>query len=178
VPDAEEMQRRMAQTANPAAPTVSDFERLPTERYDDMTRYVQDAFKDFWGGPKFADSPLMELQVVANAMKAENGNASKALRRVLLDAIERLKPDGQRSFTAAEWMLYNILELKVLQSQKVRDVARKLVMSESDLFRKQKAAFAEVARVVVEMEREAQEMPGGMALNGEGGAEQASSQQG
>jgi hypothetical protein len=160
VPDAEEMQRRMAQTANPAAPTVSDFERLTTERYDDMTRYVQDAFKDFWGGPKFTDSPLMELQVVANAMKAENGNASKALRRVLFDAIERLKPDGQRSFTAAEWMLYNILELKVLQSQKVRDVARKLVMSESDLFRKQKAAFAEVARVVVEMEREAQEAPG------------------
>ncbi len=161
VPDAEEMQRRMAQTVNPAAPTVSDFQRLPAERYDDMTRYVQDAFKDFWGGPKFTDSPLMELQVVANAMKAENGNASKALRRVLLDAIERLKPDGQRSFTAAEWMLYNILELKVLQSQKVRDVARKLVMSESDLFRKQKAAFAEVARVVIEMEREAQKAPAG-----------------
>jgi hypothetical protein len=155
VPDAEEMQRRMAQTANPAAPTVSDFERLPSDDYDDMTRLVQDAMKDFWGGPRFTDSPLMELQVVADAMAAENGNATKALRRVLSDAIERLKPDGQRSFTAAEWMLYNILELKILQSQKVRDVARKLVMSESDLYRKQRAAYAEIARIVAEMERDA-----------------------
>ena len=88
-------------------------------------------------------------------MKAENGNATKALRRVLSDAIERLKPDGQRSFTAIEWMLYNILEQKILQGQKVRDVARKLVMSESDLYRKQKAAFAEIARIVADMEREA-----------------------
>jgi hypothetical protein len=159
VPEAEEMQRRMAQTTNPAAPTLSDFERLPGEGYDDMTRYVQDAFKDFWGGPRLADSPLLQLTIVGNAMKAENGNASKAMRRVLSDAIERLKPDGQRSFTAAEWMLYNILELKVLQSQKVRDVARKLVMSESDLYRKQKAAFSEVARVIAEMEREARDNP-------------------
>jgi hypothetical protein len=52
-------------------------------------------------------------------------------------------------------MLYNILELKIIQGQKVRDVARKLVMSESDLYRKQRAAFEEVARQIVEMEREA-----------------------
>jgi hypothetical protein len=154
VPDAEEMQRRMAQTANPAAPTISDFDRPPTDSYDDMTRYVQDAMKDFWGGPKFTESPLMQLQIVSEAMKAENGNATKALRRVLSDAIEQLKPDGQRSFTAAEWMLYNILEQKILQGQKVRDVARKLVMSESDLYRKQKTAYAEIARIVAEMERD------------------------
>ena len=155
VPDAEEMQRRMAQTANPAAPTVSDFERSPAENYDDMTHWVHDAMKDFWGGPRFTDSPLMQLQIVSDAMTAENGNATKALRRVLSDAIEQLKPDGQRSFTAAEWMLYNILELKILQSQKVRDVARKLVMSESDLYRKQRAAYAEIARIVADMERDA-----------------------
>jgi hypothetical protein len=155
VPEADEMQRRLAQTARPGAPTLSDFERPAAENYDDMTRYVQDALKDFWGGPKFTDSPLMQLQIVADAMKIENGNTTKALRRVLSDAIDRLKPDGQRSFTAAEWMLYNILELKILQGQKVRDVAVKLFMSESDLYRKQKAAFAEVARVVADMEREA-----------------------
>ena len=27
-----------------------------------MTHYVHDAMKDFWGGPKFTDSPLMQLQ--------------------------------------------------------------------------------------------------------------------
>ena len=73
---------------------------------------------------------------------------------MLSRAIERLKPDGTRSMTATEWLLYNIMEMKILQNMKVRDVARKLVMSESDLYRKQRAAFEEVARIVMEMEHE------------------------
>ncbi len=156
VPEAEDMQRRMAETRNPAAPTLADFELVP-EGYDDFTHMVRDALSQYWGGPKLANSPLMRLKVVTDAMDDNNGNATKALRAVLNQAIERLKPDGTRSLTATEWLLYNILELKIIQGQRVRDVARKLVMSESDLYRKQRAAFEEVARIVLEMEREARE---------------------
>ncbi len=156
VPEAVDMQRRMAGTTNPAAPTVADFERVAVDNHDDFTLLVRDALSQYWGGPKLTESPLVNLHVVADAMKDENGNATKALRHVLGDAIEQLKPDGTRSFTATEWMLYNILELKIIQGQKVRDVARRLVMSESDLYRKQRAAFDEVARIVMDMEREAQ----------------------
>jgi len=155
MPDADTMQRRMAESPHPAAPTLSDFEQLQPETRDKLTQWVRDALSQYWGGPKLTDSPLMDLRVVAEAMKAENGNATKALRRVLGEAIERLKAGGNRSLTAPEWMLYNILELKILQNMKVRDVARKLVMSESDLYRKQRAAFEEVARIVMDMEREA-----------------------
>jgi hypothetical protein len=154
MPDADNMQRRMAESPNPAAPKLSDFSGMPTDNYDDFTHLVRDALSQYWGGPKLVDSPLMSLQVVGVAMTEENGNATKALRRVLSEAIERVKPDGTRSMTATEWMLYNILELKIIQGQKVRDVARKLVMSESDLYRKQRAAFEEVARQMLEMERE------------------------
>ncbi|MCS7062002.1 MAG: hypothetical protein RMN25_12675 [Anaerolineae bacterium] len=156
IPEAEDMQRRMAETRNPAAPTVADFELTPAG-YDDFTHLVRDALSHYWGGPKLTNSPLMSLRVVAEAMEANNGNATRALRSVLNDAIERLKPDGVRSMTATEWLLYNILEMKIIQGQRVRDVARKLVMSESDLYRKQRAAFEEVARIVMEMEREARE---------------------
>ncbi len=155
MPEADDMQRRMAETRNPAAPTLADFERMPADNHDDFTQLVRDALSQYWGGPKLAESPLLTLRIVGDAMKDENNNATKALRHVLGDAIERLKPDGTRSFTAAEWMLYNILELKIIQGQKVRDVARRLVMSESDLYRKQRAAFDEVARIVMEMERDA-----------------------
>jgi hypothetical protein len=166
MPDADNMQRRMAESLQPAAPKLSDFRGMPTDNYDDFTHLVRDALSQYWGGPKLVDSPLMSLQVVGAAMNEENGNATKALRRVLSEAIERVKPDGNRSMTATEWMLYNILELKVIQGQKVRDVARKLVMSESDLYRKQRAAFEEVARQIVEMEREARNGRDGDA-NGE-----------
>jgi hypothetical protein len=152
-----DMQRRMAGTLNPAAPTLADFERVPVDNHDDFTQLVRDALSQYWGGPKLTESPLVNLRIVSAAMKEENGNATKALRRVLGEAIKQINPDDARSFTAPEWMFYNILELKIIQGQKVRDVARKLVMSESDLYRKQRAAFDEVARIVMEMEREARQ---------------------
>lgn len=153
VSDADEMQQRMANTRNLAAPTLADFEIVP-EGGQDFTHMVRDALSQFWGGPKLADSPLLNLQIVNEAMLQNNGNATKALRTVLLEAIERTKPDGTRSMTSAEWLLYNILELKVIKNEKVRDIASKLFMSESDLYRKQRSAFEEVARIVREMERE------------------------
>jgi pyridoxal/pyridoxine/pyridoxamine kinase len=69
-------------------------------------------------------------------------------------SIDKVRPEGERRFTA-EWMLYNILELKFLQGRKVRDVAMRLAMSEADLYRKQKVAIESVARAMAEMEREA-----------------------
>jgi hypothetical protein len=56
--------------------------------------------------------------------------------------------------TTPEWVLYNILELKFLQGRKVREVARRLAMSEADLYRKQRVAIEAVARTLAEMERE------------------------
>jgi hypothetical protein len=70
----------------------------------------------------------------------------------LTKAIEQLKPEGARSFTAPEWVLYNILELKVIQGNKVREIAQKLAISESDLYRKQRVAIQEVAKAVQQME--------------------------
>jgi hypothetical protein len=57
--------------------------------------------------------------------------------------------------TMAEWILYNILDLKFLQGKKVSEIAAKLAMSESDLYRKQRVAIEEVTNVIAEMEREA-----------------------
>ena len=56
--------------------------------------------------------------------------------------------------TTAKWILYNILELKFVQGQRVRDVARRLAMSESDLYRKQRVAIENVAQTISYMERE------------------------
>ncbi|MGE5139853.1 MAG: histidine kinase N-terminal 7TM domain-containing protein [Rudaea sp.] len=118
----------------------------------DFHRAVKDALDHFWGGPKLARSPLLELQIVKGSLSDYDQNPTRALRAVLVRAIDQLKPEGTRSLTAPEWVLYNILEMKVIQGQKVRDVARKLAMSESDLYRKQRVAIEEVARAVQQME--------------------------
>ncbi len=100
-------------------------------------------------------SPLLHLQVVEQALPGYHDDAPKALRAVLAEAIEQLRPDGERSFTAAEWVLYNILELRFIQGRKVRDIAGRLAMSESDLYRKQKIAVEAVAASLSKMEERA-----------------------
>ncbi len=115
--------------------------------------HVKDALSHFWGGPKLTASPLLRMTVVDRALSKHDHNAPKALRAVLADAIEQLRPDGPRSLTAAEWVLYNILEMRFLQGERVRDIARKMAMSESDLYRKQRVAVGAVAQVLAQMER-------------------------
>ena len=106
------------------------------------------------GRSKLTTSPLLSLRVVERAAREHDGSAMKGLRTVLKEAVEHLRPDGQRQMTAPEWVLYNILELKFLQGRKVREIARRLAMSESDLYRKQRIAIEAVAQMLAEMERE------------------------
>lgn len=94
----------------------------------------------------------MRLQVVQEAMAEHGNNPTNALRAILEDAIEVQKPEGERNLTRAEWILYNILEMKFVQGKRVRDVARRLAMSESDLYRKQRVAIENVARTIEMME--------------------------
>ncbi|MCD6290937.1 MAG: hypothetical protein J7M34_10580 [Anaerolineae bacterium] len=125
---------------------------VPVVEMEELQRWVKDALSHYWGGPKLTRSPLLRLRVVNHALEEEDGNPVRALRSVLSQAIERLRPGGQRHMTASEWLLYNILDLKFIQGMRVRDVARRLAMSESDLYRKQRIAIAEVARILAEME--------------------------
>jgi hypothetical protein len=119
----------------------------------DFNTLVRDALSHYWGGPKLTKSPLLRLQIVQRAMREHGGNQTKALRDILARAVDQQRPEGERSMTTAEWILYNILELKFIQGQKVRDVARRLAMSESDLYRKQRVAIENVARTISMMEK-------------------------
>jgi DNA-directed RNA polymerase specialized sigma subunit len=56
--------------------------------------------------------------------------------------------------TTSEWILYNILEMKFIQGRRVRDIAGRLAMSESDLYRKQRVAIEEVAKTLADMEQQ------------------------
>ncbi|MFN2149523.1 MAG: hypothetical protein ACK2T2_14140 [Anaerolineales bacterium] len=121
---------------------------------EELTELVREALGHYWGGPRLTQSPLLGLRVVRQAIQDHDGNPVNALRAILRSAIDHTRPEGERRFTA-EWMLYNILELKFLQGRKVRDVASKLAMSEADLYRKQRVAIETVAETIASMERDA-----------------------
>lgn len=123
----------------------------PSFNEGDLPSLVKDAFSHYWGGPKLSTSPLIDLEIVQQEAAEHDGNRVNALRAILRRGMESVRPEGERRFTA-DWILYNILELKFIQGQKVRDVAARLAMSEADLYRKQRVAIASVAKMVLEME--------------------------
>jgi len=125
---------------------------------DEMIDWVKDALTHYWGGPKLTNNPLMNFKVVESASEANEGNRVNALRSIIKDAIEKIRPEGERKFTS-DWLLYNILELKFLQGKKVREVARRLSVSEADLYRKQKVALESVAQVIANMELDGEDVP-------------------
>jgi hypothetical protein len=124
-----------------------------------FTDWVKDALSHYWGGPKLTRSPLLELKVVEATRDQENIDAVRALRRVLRHAIEAFRPPGKQSLTAAEWTLYNILDLKFRQGLRMSDIAYRMAVSESDLYRKQRVAIKEMARMLTNMEQEANNTP-------------------
>lgn len=146
-------QRRRRVTLFGSALRSSSGEELVESK--DFTSIVRDALTHYWGGPKLTESPLLGLHVVRQETHEHQGSSINAMRSVLVQAIESLRPEGDRSMTTAEWILYNILELKFLRGYKVRDIARRLAMSESDLYRKQRVAIEAVAKAIAEMEQTA-----------------------
>jgi hypothetical protein len=121
----------------------------------DMAEWVRDALAHYWGGPKLTQNPLLNLQIVQQAFKEHNENPANALRSILRQAMDHVRPEGERRFTG-EWILFNILEMKFVEGRKVREVATRLAMSEADLYRKQRVAIEEVARIILDMERQTQ----------------------
>ncbi len=121
-----------------------------------LAEWVRDALSDYWGGPDLSESPLLQLEIVQNSLDEHDGVSVKAVRAILREAIEKIRPEGTRRFTL-DWVLYNILEMKFLKGQKVRDVAKRLAMSEANLYRKQKIAIEVVAKTILEMEKQARE---------------------
>jgi len=118
--------------------------------------WVKDALSHYWGGPKLTHSPLLDLQIVKKTVQEEDENQVNALRTILKKAIGRVRPDGDRVFTA-EWILFNILEMKFMEGHKVREIASRLAVSEADLYRKQRVAIEAVANAIIEMEQKVRE---------------------
>lgn len=156
IPDIERVQRLRGRVRYVGSPSLENLALDSPVNAPDFTQMVRDALTHYWGGPQLTGSPLTRLRVVQEAMAQHDGNATRALRAVLGQAIDNLRPGGERRMTAAEWLLYNILELKFIQGMRVRDIAHRLAMSESDLYRKQRVAIEQVAQALAEMEKDSQ----------------------
>ena len=121
---------------------------------NDVDHWVKDALTHLWGGPKLSQSPLLQLLMI---QKFTNENEAispvNALREILRNAIQAIRPAGERQYTN-EWILFNIMDLKFMEGLKVKDIARRLALSEADLYRKQRIAISAVSNQLITMEEQ------------------------
>ena len=134
------------QSSAPSTTAISLPERA------ELFEQVRAALRHYWGGSGISQSNLIQLRIVQDHMRAAEDNPVHALRKILADAIDALKPQGERKMMSPEWTLYNILQLRFLESRRVREVARRLSMSEADLYRKQRIAILAVTDQILERE--------------------------
>ena len=119
---------------------------------DQVMIQVHAALRHYWGGPGLSSSRLAELTIVRQVLPENENNAVRALRAVLLSAIENQRPEGEPNMKSQEWLLYNILKLRFIEKRKARETAQRLYISEANLYRKQNAAIEAVTDAILEME--------------------------
>jgi hypothetical protein len=141
---------RLAQMA--AAPPVRiDLQReLPEKSVEDALRNLFDY--SYLADTNLANSPLVNSQLPGGQVThLERG---KAVYRVLLDGIERMRPgpDVARDPPPREWYPYLILHEAYLNGVSNRDIMLKLYISEGTFNRTRRSAIRSLARALTEME--------------------------
>ncbi len=122
---------------------------------EQVIEQVRAALKDYWGGTGLSSSRLLELVTVRSRLAEHDNNPIRALRAALQAAIEIQRPAGERDMKSPEWTLYNILDLRFIENRKVKDTARRLYVSEANLYRKQNVAIEAVTDTLIKMEQQA-----------------------
>ena len=145
-PEMDEMQNMLA------VGRFSDMDAaVDLQDFDLINKLTKDALSHLWGGPKLTGNSLLQLAIIQERSNESGDTLTKTLRMILQSIIESLKPEGERQYTN-EWLLYNILDLKYNENMKMRDIAKRLALSEADLYRKQRIAIELVAKKIIELE--------------------------
>ncbi len=119
----------------------------------ELFEQVRAALRHYWGGSGITQSNMIMLRSVQSRIQNGEETPINALRKLLKEAIDSLQPEGERNLMSPEWTLYNILQMRFLENRKVREVARRLSMSEADLYRKQRIAILAVTDLILKQEQ-------------------------
>jgi len=122
-----------------------------TLRRDLFLRHVKDALANFYDPIRLQTHPL-----VAELGPSETGGetAAEYLRKLLLEAIESLRPADSIPPGRREWLSYRLLWLHYVQAQDLAGICRELGLSQRSFYRRQKEAVEAVASILWERYRQ------------------------
>lgn len=140
----------------------------PASPDEDLSPLVEEALQRLDDYSYLGEHQLAHLHVVAQGMPTtedgENGapithvDRGKALRDVLIDAIDLLRPNGPEAkstdIPTRVWQPYIILHHHYVNGEMVRDITSRLYISERTYHRRRKEGIRSVAKSLGEMENQ------------------------
>mgnify|MGYP005850822199 CR=1 FL=1 len=108
---------------------------------------VKDALENLYDPSRLDSHDL--CHVLLSGDRASSGR-SLAIRQVLLDAIDRLKPHHKLSIGARQRRLHQILELRYVEALPFREVMSQLALSQAQYHREQRHALEALAALLWE----------------------------
>jgi CheY-like chemotaxis protein len=104
---------------------------------------LHDALSKLYDSPSLQTHPLGDLLADTSQSALQRG---QALRRLLLEAIEALRPGPGVPTQSRDWRAYRILELRYIEGRSPTEIMERLALSRSLFFQEQ----ARVLNIVVE----------------------------
>jgi GAF domain-containing protein len=118
---------------------------------------VDDALRNLYDYAFLGDTPLTRLKLVQERLPdgaVTHIDEGKAVHMILVEAVEKLRPNGQDPGEPPprEWYPYIILYDAYLEDKLNRDIMARLYISEGTFNRTRRAAVRSVARALEEMD--------------------------
>lgn len=108
---------------NPAGFYARSAVDVTTISRDLLLRYIKDALGRFYDPAYLQSHPLAEC---LGAVGSPRGVAGLALRELLADAIESLRPDASIPHDHREWLSYRLMRSRYISAAGVNEVCREL----------------------------------------------------
>jgi len=113
---------------------------MPDPVRETFARWVHDACSHLYDSHHLQNHPLGSLLTPAYA-ESDGFQRSQLLRRILLDAIQSLRPQPKTPAQSYDWRLYSLLELRYLERLNPTEAMQQLSLSKSQFFRDQARAL-------------------------------------
>jgi hypothetical protein len=120
-------------------------------------RDVEDALRNLTSLPYLGDHALASLRAVSARVPAQGAthlDRGRALYHILVDTLEKLRPEGQRPRDPIprEWHPYVILHDAYVEDKPNRDIMAQLYIGEGNFNRARRAGLRALTRLLEERE--------------------------
>lgn len=110
----------------------------------DFEEHIRDLLSNFYDYLKLAENPVAS----SLAREASGNERMRVIRGMVLDAIEDLRREDQRTATARGNRLYSILQLRYVEERSTNEVIVELALSERQYYREHQRAIQTISRII------------------------------